>query len=68
MIRQIFTAESNTLTLALPEAFLGKRIEVIAFPVEDDAPPAEAARVKTFNALKLDTRGYKFDREEANER
>ena len=29
---------------------------------------AEPVRKRTFDALKLDTRGFKFNREEANER
>ena len=35
MIRTILTVDKNNLTLLLPDDFLGKRIEVIAFVIDD---------------------------------
>ena len=35
MIRTIITADDNNLTLKLPNNFLGKQVEIIAFVIED---------------------------------
>lgn len=71
MIRTIVKAEGTTLTLSLPENYRGKKIEIIAFAVDEIEAETRASsekEVKTFSALELDTKGYKFNREEANER
>ncbi len=69
MIRTIFTPNTNDVTLALPDNFLGKKIEVIAFVVEDTttevAPPK---KLKNFDNIQIDTNTFTFNREEANER
>ena len=69
MIRTIFTPDTNDLTLALPDNFLGKKIEVIAFVVEDTiteiVPPKKP---KNFDNIQIDTNTFTFNREEANER
>jgi hypothetical protein len=42
--------------------------EVIAFVIDEAKTKVEnSGRSKTFDAIKLDTRGFKFNREEANE-
>lgn len=69
MIRTIITADRNKLILLLPDDFLGKQIEVIAFVIEEaKSKAAELKKTKTFSAIQLDTRGFKFNRDEANER
>ena len=69
MLRTIITLDKNNLTLLLPDDFLGKQIEVIAFVVDEaKAKAATFTKTKTFSAIQLDTRGYKFNRDEANER
>jgi hypothetical protein len=73
MIRTVIQLEDNTLTLILPENFRGKQVEIIAFTVDEvEAGSNEYVEgeeaIKTFSALELDTRGYTFNREEANER
>lgn len=69
MIRTIITAEDKTLTLSLPDNFLGKQIEVIAFVIEDALQKSKAkvsfTVLKVPNELKIN---YRFNREEANER
>lgn len=68
MIRTIITADKSDYTLFLPDDFLGKKVEVLAFVVEEPiGNPAESRPHKSFSAISLDTRGFKFDREEANE-
>jgi len=69
MIRTIVTLDKNNLTLLLPDAFLGKQIEVIAFVIDEAKTKAATfTKTKTFSAIQLDTRGYTFNRDEANER
>ena len=55
--------------MLLPDDFLGKQIEVIAFVIEEaKSKAADLKKTKTFSAIQLDTRGFKFNRDEANER
>lgn len=71
MIRTVVKADEKTVTLTLPEDYIGKRVEIIAFAVDEIEEEAEAigeSLNKTFSALELDTIGFKFNREEANER
>ena len=69
MIRTIITADKNNLTLSLPDNFLGKEVEIIVFIVDEaKSQVAGFKKTKTFSAVKLDTRGFKFNRDEANER
>ena len=69
MIRTIVTAEGNKLTLSLPEDFLGKEIEIIAFVIEE---VMEKTKGKvSFTVLEVPEslkENYRFNREEANER
>ena len=68
MIRTIITADKNNLTLSLPDNFLGKQVEVIVFIIEEAKDQAAGLKKpKTFSAVQLDTRGFKFNRDEANE-
>jgi len=69
MIRTVITADKNVLTLPLPEDYVGKQVEVIAFTLDEGAQKQQLKKKHvTFDAVKLDTRGFKFNREEANER
>lgn len=69
MIRTIIKAKKNYLTIQLPDEYIGKQLEVIAFTLEDETEnPVDEKRHITFNAVSLDTRGFKFNRDEANER
>ena len=69
MIRTVFTANKNTLTLPLPDNYIGKQIEVIAFMIDEGKETTQNKKKEvSFNAVKLDTRGFKFNRDEANER
>lgn len=59
----------NYLTISLPNEYVGKQLEVIAFMLEDESKiPENEKKHVTFDTVSLDTRGYKFNREEANER
>jgi hypothetical protein len=70
MIRTVITPDKNFLSFNIPDKYIGKKMEVIAFAVDE---PSEsiiytAKSHKSFSAIKLSTKGFKFNREEANER
>ncbi len=67
-IREIIIPKSNKLELNIPDNFIGKTIEVIAFEIEDNIQTENVLKEKTFNAIKLNLSEFKFNREEANER
>ena len=69
MIRTIITPNKQTISFDIPEEYVGKQIEVIAF-AKDEGIAKEKTTEKpvTFTALSIDTRGFKFNRDEANER
>ena len=69
MVRTIITPNNQTVSFSVPKEYIGKQVEVIAF-VEDEGLAKETPVKKqvTFNALSIDTKGYKFNRDEANER
>lgn len=70
MIRTVVTPKKNTLSFSIPDKYIGKKIEVIAFAVDEASQdiiyPNKSK--KSFSAIKLNTKDYKFNRDEANER
>jgi hypothetical protein len=70
MIRTIVTANNNILTLPIPDKYIGRQLEVIAFAVDEPSEDIilSTKSKKTFSAIKLKTKGFKFNRKEANER
>jgi len=44
----------------IPNEYKNKKIEILIFPLEKES--------KSLKAISLDTRSFKFDREEINER
>jgi len=69
MIRTVIISDKNTLILPLPDDYIGKQLEVIAFAIDEPVKQLKKAAAKdVFKALKFDTRGFKFDRDEANSR
>lgn len=69
MIRTIVIAEGNNLTLSLPDNFLGKQIEVIAFVIEEAIQKSK--KKVSFTVLDVPDElkvNYRFNRDEANER
>lgn len=61
-----------TVTFTLPEEFLDKEVRITAEPLEKEKSVKEQIAADPFwqwvDSLKIDTRGWKFDRDEANER
>ena len=70
MYRQILTPTEKDHSVSLPKELYGFRVEVLAFPIEEEshfnAPKLNADVF--YDAIKLDFSGFKFDRDEANER
>ncbi|WP_372950173.1 hypothetical protein [Mariniphaga sp.] len=69
MIRTIIKAQKNYLTIRLPNEYIGKQLEVIAFMLDEETEKKHSKKKDvTFDAVSVDTRGFKFNRSEANER
>ncbi len=68
MVRTLITPEDQDILIRVPEDYIGKQVEVIAFALEENSNVAQVKKQSSFNAVKLNTIGYKFNREEANER
>jgi len=69
MIRKILTVDSDTISISVPSSYMGKVLEVIAFSEEESQSREHLKKhTATFKALALDTKGFKFNRDEANER
>ena len=71
MIRKIIIPRERKLILELPEAFIGKEVEVLAFEVR---PEESNANMKSREQLKQEMKDitvtdptYKFDRNEVND-
>jgi hypothetical protein len=67
-IREIIVPENNKIELTIPDNFIGKRIEVLAFEMEDSSVELQKKIKRPFIVADVKVEGYKFDREEANER
>ena len=71
MYRQILVPTEKAHSIELPKEYYGVKVEVIAFPYEDERPQPSASKADLdafYDAIKLDFSGYKFNRNEANER
>lgn len=72
MYRAIITPKETTLTIELPEQLVGKPVEVLAFELEKTQQPRKKPSAEEINlfyaSYQIDMSGYKFNRDEANER
>jgi hypothetical protein len=70
MIRTVITPDKNFLSINIPDKYIGKKMEVIAFAVDEPAEDViyTTKSRKSFSTIKLNTKDYKFNRDEANER
>ena len=68
MIRTIVTPQNDTFVFSIPTEYRGRELEIIVFPTDEIlSKPLPSKRV-TFKAISMDTRQYKFNREESNAR
>jgi hypothetical protein len=71
MVRTIIIPDKSTINVSfsIPENYIGKEMEIIAFSKEEGIEEISKSQKKvSFNALSIDTKSYKFNRDEANER
>ncbi|ACT91647.1 hypothetical protein [Dyadobacter fermentans] len=76
MYRKVFVAENaEDLNVRLPDEYLHKGIEVIAFDLDESIEELKASKreaaekaIEVFDTILVDRSGFKFDRDEANER
>ncbi|MFC2141232.1 hypothetical protein ACFLQP_02930 [Acidobacteriota bacterium] len=69
-IREIKRIEDNTITIELPGSYKNKEVEILVLPFEDIGKN-ESAKRRPFESLKeisIDTRTFKFNKEELHER
>jgi hypothetical protein len=72
MIRTIIIPNTSNFNVALdfPKDYLGEEVEIIAFKRKEGFSERKnaAKRFVSFDAIKIDTSNFKFNRDEANER
>jgi len=74
MLRQVFIPSASNPIFVLPEIYYGKKIMVTVSAIDEkiDNPTYNLAMAREarafFNSLQCDMSGFKFNREEANER
>jgi hypothetical protein len=74
MYRQIFIPTKQNRSIQLPEEWLGRKAEVIAFPVPEEADLTNKLEEETklelldkaLNKYLISFSGFKFNRNEAN--
>ncbi|WP_295648575.1 hypothetical protein [uncultured Mucilaginibacter sp.] len=68
MIRTIVRTDKRVVSFDIPENYVGKELEVIAFSKDEGLTEVLTKKKATFDAIAIDTIGFKFNRDEANER
>jgi hypothetical protein len=69
MIRTILIPDTQTVSFTVPKEYVGKELEVIAFAKNEGIRGKKSSKKQvSFTALSIDTVGFKFNRDEANER
>jgi len=75
MFRQILIPSSTDINISIPVSFVGKEIEITAHRIAHNKKLKRRKMatkwediVKFYRSINVDTKDYKFDREEANER
>ena len=67
-VRAIVVPENNKIELIVPDNFIGEEIEVLAIKIDKEKSGFNKLKGKSFDAIKLNLSGFKFNRQEANER
>lgn len=69
MIRTTLTTDTQTISFNVPMDYIGKELEVIVFAKNEGLNKEIPTQKKvSFSAISIDTLGFKFNRDEANER
>jgi hypothetical protein len=67
MVREVIIPDKNNISVSVPDDYIGRPIEVIAFALDEGNTKTESSS-PTFDTLKIDTLNFRFNRDEANER
>ena len=67
-IREVVVPKNNKIELTIPDHFIGKRIEVLAFEMEDSPVELQKKVKQPFIVANVKVPDYKFNGGEANER
>jgi hypothetical protein len=68
MIRETIIPEKNEIKISLPDNFIGKQVELIAFINEEIESAGKDKSKRPFTVINVKVKDYKFNRVEANER
>ena len=69
MARTILIPNTETVFFNVPKDYIGKELEIIAFARNEGLPSKTLPKKQvSFNAIFIDTKNFKFNRDEANER
>ena len=74
MFRTILTPKVKSLTIELPQELIGKPVEILAFEItkttsQQTRNKPSAAEISAFyEKFQINMSGFRFNREEANER
>lgn len=69
MLHTTITPNEKTISVVIPENYIGREIEVIVFAKDEGINKDRVAEKKpSFDAIAIDTKGFQFNRDEANER
>jgi hypothetical protein len=68
VIREIRRALSKEITMTVPDEFIDEDIEITIRKIATELHPPINKVKSDFNAFRLNTRGFVFNREEAHER
>lgn len=69
MIRTQIIPETEEVSFQIPENYIGKVLEIIAFTKDEGLSEEPSVKKEArFTVLHTDVKDYKFNRDEANER
>jgi hypothetical protein len=70
MIRKVIIPRSDKInvSLTIPEKYIGRELEVIAFSTDEGIENKEVEANVQFTVVNVEDKNYKFNRDEANER
>lgn len=68
MIRTIVKADKQLLTIKIPDDFIGKEVEIIAFTIDEPQKENKKTKERTFTSIKTKEYKFNFNRDELNER
>ncbi|MDF1550024.1 MAG: hypothetical protein P1P88_19520 [Bacteroidales bacterium] len=69
MIRTFIKTKNNKLSLTIPDKYIGRELEVIAFARDEEFEEISVSEKEVnFTVLHTNFKNYKFNRDEANER